>query len=105
MSVKTAAGRFAPVPPTGVTIVSQIDLFFASADYLGVGIYLVHLNPVRRLSSRDQIIPVGNALVPSHIVAVKTDFSGTGSIGVAITDGAGIPVDDTFFLDVKLINV
>lgn len=106
MSMKLAAGRFEPVPPTNVTIVYQNDdNFFASADYLGVGVYLVHLNSDRKLIRRDQIIPTGSALGPGHIVSLTTNFNGTGSIAVTITDGAGVPVDDTFQLDVELINL
>ena len=91
-----------------VTIVSQSGQF-ASAQYLGVGSYLVHLNAIAGLTSADQIIPTGivgaNAGGAPFTINVVVAFAGTGEIQVNLFNDADAAVDEEFYLHVALLGI
>ena len=104
---REASGRFDPEIGGPVVISSQSGEF-ASATYVGPGFYTIFLNEIPGLVGANQIIPVGTVLsgAGGFILTSTPGFvAGAGSVGVRITDSAGTPVDQAFYLHVDLLGV
>lgn len=101
-----AAGLFRPSAlGSTVTIVSQSGEF-ASGQYLAVGNYIVHLNAIAGITSADQIIPIGMGAGGAPLrVSVLGAFpgAGPGEVLVNLFDQTGTPIDQDFYLHVRLL--
>lgn len=102
-----AAALFSPVGST-LTIVSQSGQI-ASATYLGVGNYLIHLNAIAGLTAASQIIPTATVGANSggapFVVNVVAAFAGTGQIQINLWDDTNTPVDENFYLHVAFLGI
>jgi hypothetical protein len=99
-----AGGLFSPTPPGSLTILSQSGEF-ASGQYLGVGNYIVHLNALAGITSAEQIIPLAMVTAAPNVVSVLGTFpgAGPGEVLITITNNLGVPIDQDFYLHVKLL--
>jgi Collagen triple helix repeat (20 copies) len=107
-SLHIAAGQFLPdgVGHT-VTIVSQSGEF-ASAQYLGVGNYIVNLNVIPGVVAANQAIAVGTAAeTGTAIIVVITAVFSVDHVqfGINLFNDAGAQVDEQFNLHVALLGI
>lgn len=107
-SLRIAAARFLPdgVAHT-VTIVSQSGEF-ASAQYLGVGNYIVNLNVIPGVIVANQAIAVGTAAETGTaiIVVIAAVFSVDHvQLGINLFNDVGVQVDEQFNLHVALLGI
>ncbi len=98
---KFTAGRFDPEPtvPT-VNVTNQIDaLFVTPGIYDAVGVYRLSLVPIPGVNTANDVFWTGNAFTAGHILTLQPGFvNGQATVGVRITDGAGNPVEDDFYV-------
>ncbi len=103
----SAAGRFDPSVGGPVAITSQSGEF-ASATYVGVGDYTLSLNVIPGITTANQVIWLGTVLSAAggFIITTAPGFSG-GAAGciVRITDAAGTPVDQSFYIHADLLGI
>lgn len=105
-SLPLAAGKFLPnAGGATVTIVAQSGEF-ASAQYAGVGNYIVNLNVIPGVTIANQAIITGtaNETAQSVTVTVVAIFSVDHvRLGITLFDAAGAQIDTEFYLHVALL--
>jgi hypothetical protein len=102
-----ASGRFDPDAGTSTVTITRQTGQFAMAVYNGVGDYMVHLNVIPGITDFLDVIPVGTVSATGGFIltALPGFFVDHATIEVLITDAAGTPSDQSFFLDVTLLGV